>query len=62
MVTKKYIGISLASLLALLVWAGCSKDYPVDEDGLLITTRTECYVSNFELLGADFRTVISGDG
>jgi|SRR5690554_919971 len=32
-------------------------DYPIDEDGLLITKRSECYVSNFELLGADFQTV-----
>jgi hypothetical protein len=29
----------------------------MDEDGLLITTRSECYVSSFELLGADFQTV-----
>jgi len=31
----------------------------VDEDGLLITDRQECYVSNFELLGSDFLTVRS---
>jgi hypothetical protein len=49
---KKYLAIILISLL------GCKKDdFPVDEDGLLITTRAECYVSNFELLGADFQTV-----
>ena len=35
---------------------GC-KDFPIDGDGLLITNRAECYVSNFELLGSDFRTV-----
>lgn len=35
----------------------CKEDFPVDEDGLLITTRTDCYVSNFELLGSDFQTV-----
>lgn len=35
----------------------CTKDSPVDEDGLLITFRQECFVSNFELLGADFVTV-----
>jgi hypothetical protein len=33
---------------------------PVDEDGLLITDRTECYVSRFELLGADYNTVRAG--
>lgn len=29
----------------------------MDDDGLLITKRADCYVSNFELLGADFQTV-----
>lgn len=37
----------------------CKKDGIVDEDGLLITFRQECFVSNFELLGADFITVRS---
>jgi hypothetical protein len=46
-----------ALILAACIWAACSKDYPVDEDGLLITSRAECYVSNFELLGSDFVTV-----
>ena len=31
----------------------------MDEDGLLITGRGQCYVSNFELLGSDFQTVRS---
>ena len=44
-------------LLGAVVWTACKKDYPVDEDGLLITGRSECYVSNFELLGSDFVTV-----
>lgn len=55
----KYIKITWASLLITFALAGCHKDYPVDEDGLLITTRAECYVSNFELLGTDFITVRS---
>jgi len=46
-------------LFGALLWSGCKKDFPVDEDGLLITTRAECYVSNFELLGTDFVTVRS---
>ena len=54
---KTYIITIAVSLLAL---AGCKKYYPVDEDGLLITTRAECYVSNFELLGTDFVTVRNG--
>lgn len=54
---KAYI---MALVIGLIAFAGCKKDYPVDEDGLLITTRAECYVSNFELLGTDFVTVLKG--
>jgi hypothetical protein len=54
---KKYIQILCFCFLIPFAWAGCSKDFPIDEDGLLITTRGECYVSNFELLGADFQPV-----
>lgn len=50
-----YFSIVLLGLLA----AGCKKGYPVDEDGLLITTRSDCYVSSFEILGADYQTVRS---
>ena len=53
---KKYFKITWA-LLLVIAWTGCKKDYPIDEDGLLITTRAECYVSNFELLGTDYVTV-----
>lgn len=52
-----YLKITAAVLLTAVMMAGCEKEYPVDEDGLLITTRAECYVSNFELLGTDFVTV-----
>lgn len=51
---SKYL---LAFPLAIALVFSCKEDFPVDEDGLLITTRTQCYVSNFELLGADFQTV-----
>src|SRR5256885_11910230 len=53
----KYIKISWVFMLLTFVLTGCKKDYPVDEDGLLITSRQECYVSNFELLGTDFVSV-----
>jgi hypothetical protein len=33
----------------------------VDEDGLLITDRGECYVSNFNLLDADYQTTLLGN-
>lgn len=49
---KRYIII----IMVILSWAGCS-EFPIDEDGLLITERAECYVSNFELLGADYQSV-----
>ncbi|SFE44242.1 hypothetical protein SAMN05518672_106138 [Chitinophaga sp. CF118] len=51
---KTYFKIIIVLLLTAL---GCTKDVPVDEDGLLVTSRAECYVSNFELLGVDFQTV-----
>ena len=57
MKTKFFLLIVLA--IASIGFVGCKKDQPVDEDGLLITTRAECYVSNFELLGTDFVTVRS---
>jgi hypothetical protein len=53
----KYIKITLGLLLLTIGWSACKKDFPVDEDGLLITTRAECYVSSFELLGSDYVTV-----
>lgn len=54
-----YFKLALSILLATVVFTACKKDTPVDEDGLLITARAECFVSNFELLGADFVTVRS---
>jgi len=57
---KKYILTTLTVLLAVIACISCNKDKPVDEDGLLITTRKECYVSNFELLGTDYVTVRVG--
>ena len=55
---KKYINIAFAFSILTLTWVSCFKEeVPVDEDGLLITTRTECAVTNFELLCSDFVTV-----
>ncbi|TDB65328.1 DUF5018 domain-containing protein [Arundinibacter roseus] len=53
---KRYSKILIALMAALCVW-GCTPEFPIDEDGLLITDRAECFVSNFELLGTDFQTV-----
>jgi hypothetical protein len=49
----------IIGILILLNAASCKKDFPIDDDGLLITPRAECYVSNFELLGADYVTVLT---
>jgi hypothetical protein len=54
---ERYIKSALAVLVVLVAAVRCSDEFPVDEDGLLITRRGQCYVSNFELLGADFQTV-----
>lgn len=54
---KKYLILILSLFVIALALVRCSKDYPLDSDGLLITTRADCYVSNFELLGTDFQTV-----
>jgi hypothetical protein len=57
---KRYFNILALFLLTAFAWVSCSKDdFPVDEDGLLITTRAECYVSDFQLLGSDFQTVLT---
>ncbi len=52
-----------AMLLCLSLMAGLTSCYnnPVDDDGLLITDRDECYVSNFDLTGTDHLTVKVGD-
>lgn len=54
---KPYIKFIFLPLLVATLLAGCKQDFPIDEDGLLITNRADCYVSNFELLGSDFQTV-----
>ncbi len=56
---KTYLKITTALLFIFISAVRCSPDFPIDEDGLLITTRAQCYVSNFELLGTDFLTVRS---
>jgi hypothetical protein len=53
----KFLKITLSILMMSVIIISCKKDSPVDEDGLLITFRQECFVSNFELLGSDLVTV-----
>lgn len=59
-VMKTYIRSLILFLAISVVATGCKKDFPVDESGLLITDRAECYMSNFDLLGSDHRTVLVG--
>lgn len=46
----KYILAGLIILFAILL--SCT-EHPIDEDGLLISTQTKCYIGNFFLYGAD---------
>ena len=57
------ITVNKLTIFSLLLFCSiaCSKDYPVDEDGLLITDREECYVSNFELNDTDHQTIRVGN-
>lgn len=55
---KRFIKSTFIILLACATLPACKKDYPVDGDGLLITSRQECYVSSFDLLGSDFVSVL----
>lgn len=57
MKVRKFI-ITFAVLLTLVL-AGCSS-YPIDENGLLITTRTSSYMTMFDLLDESHTTVIIG--
>ncbi|MBU3744714.1 MAG: hypothetical protein FGM61_09260 [Sediminibacterium sp.] len=57
---SKYLKIIAVILLLSAPFLSCQKNLPVDEDGLLITFRKECFVSNFELLGTDYITVRNG--
>ncbi len=51
---------NLIALLILFLPLVACNNFPVDEDGLLITTRGECYVGNFAILDTDNQTVIVG--
>ena len=53
-----FIGTVLLSLV-VCVSTSCMGDYPVDDDGLLITRRGECYVSSFNLIGTDAQSVLT---
>jgi hypothetical protein len=59
---KQFAKKSLILLSLPFFFESCLfNDYPVDEDGLLITERSECYVSSFQLVGTDYQTVVFSD-
>lgn len=57
---RKNIKTLFAFVAMIFSFISCN-DFPVDEDGLLVTGRSECYVSNFELLDTDFQTIRIGN-
>lgn len=50
--------IAIFSLVSLL-FVGCYNDYPIDEDGLLISNNAGCAVLNFDLLDSKNITVLA---
>lgn len=52
---------NLLMLVTFLTGIAACSNSTVDDDGLLITDRDECYVSNFDLTGTDHITVKVGD-
>jgi hypothetical protein len=58
---KRYLIAASILLATAAFWTGCTKRFPVDGNGLLITNRTQCYVSNFDLLGSTFISVLVND-
>lgn len=48
----------IATILFLCLLIQSCSDYPVDENGLLVTDREECYMSSFELWGPDDRNTL----
>jgi hypothetical protein len=51
----KYLLMATMAMFALL---NACNDYPMDEDDLLITPQTECYIGNFFLYGSDHVDVL----
>ena len=48
----------IATLIVLCLLAQACNDYPVDDNGLLITDSEECYISSLILRGPDDRDVL----
>ena len=48
----------ITTLIVLCLLAQACNDYPVDDNGLLITDSEECYISSLILRGPDDRDVL----
>lgn len=59
---KTYYKIITVLFILPLVLNGCLfGDDPIDEDDLLITGRSDCYISRFDLMGTDYVNVHARD-
>ena len=56
---KNYKIFTVLFLMFTISFWSCI-DHPIDEDGLLITDRTDCYVGSFDLLNTDNASIIVG--
>lgn len=58
---KRFLITTAIAMLAVIIYSGCSDDYPIDGDGLLVTTRAECYVSSFRLVDMGHQIATTSD-
>jgi hypothetical protein len=56
---KRLIIISVLIIATASLFLSCTKKGLIDDNGLLITSRSQCYMSFFELLGTDNYTVLT---
>lgn len=56
---NKILLIIILLLVSINFFTSCQKDEPIDERGLLITTSGKCYMTFFDMLGSDNRTVLA---
>ena len=52
--------IVMFALMLISTFTACEK-YPLDDNGLLITEKSSCYMSSFYLVGTDNQTVLTKD-
>ncbi len=56
---KRILSLGLLALFGGLIFGSCNPGSDViDEQGLLITQRSQCFMTFFDVLGSDHRTVL----